>query len=746
MIRFCQFLMLPLAIAVSAVAHAEATPFSPLGSLVDPPSATRGADGRPTSTYWQQHIAYDIDATLDVERRVINAQAELRYTNNAPQALDAIWFEISPEATTKDAIAHRSATINVDSASVRDLRGLREQEERGGGLVVSSVADSEDRPLAFEARGTQLRVALPRPLASGQTVRIKLAWRVALVDLDRKGGRTGYMLLSSGDPIFHIAQWYPQPVAFTDYGGWRNVPFVDHGEFAPELGDYNVSLTLPAGQLVAATGVLTNEADVLTGVERTRLARLRQGKVTEIVTAAEAATKRRSSETRTWRFAARNVRDFALAASLRYRWDATLAGTSAVRAMTFYPSEASALWRPLALPAIGHALDVYGRMTFDYPYPVVQAAFGPNDGMEHTMLAFSRYPPDGPNGTYSRERKRDFLWVLTHEVGHNWFPLIVNSDERAWTWMDEGLTSYLETLATLEWSGDYTTRPNLPAMLGAEREATGRQPPMTPANAVVDLFPTQYHRPAAALQVLRELVLGRETFDRAFRAYARAWMFKRPTPGDFFRTINQESGADLDWFWRAWFFSTDHVDLSLERVAALRLVAVPADAIPAPADATPPANLTVLRNAAEGRRLMVEQVPRLADAYDRIPERTLAGATPSAHAVVDVQRTLDALGQGGVFYELDIRNRGGVVSPVPIRIDYRDGTSERYVVPVELWFGDTKRAQHILWRAKSIRSVTLDPDAATGDVDRGNNGGAVPVTEATMRVRVDGDSREFLSD
>lgn len=725
-----------------------AHPFSPLANL-NSPSANRLADGRPGPDYWQQHVDYRIEAALDLDRKTLSSQGVLTYTNNAPTPLNQIWFELALNVTQPSSIAQRSVTSAASDLSLAALTQVQQGAKSKGGTIVTSVTSARGEPLQMDLQGTSLRVELNEPLAPGAKTTLHLAWDSVLVDIGQLDARFGYSQLPGEPLIFHVAQWYPQPVAYTDYAGWRNTPFVDAGEFAPEMGDYTVSITVPEGVVIAATGQLMNPKAALTPIQHQRLKTIVRGRPTAIITADEARGGFAGAEKKVWRFEAKSVRDFAFAASTQYRWDAMQADRGDgqdITVMSFYPERAAPLWRPFSLAAMAHAVDVYGRHVFPYPYPVVQAAYGPVAGMEHSTLAFSSYAPDGLDGLrYSRDMKRVFLWVLIHEVGHNWFPLIVNSDERAWGWMDEGMTSFVEHLALLEWSDDYVSRPNSPRALESFKDATAKEPPMTPASAVTHLFASQYNRPAAALMVLREVVLGRARFDRAFKAYAGHWRFKRPTPSDFFRTINQEAGEDLSWFWRGWFYSTDHVDLELKRVVQLAPVLRTAinQAAASDDDHITQEDLTLSRNRVEGITQLTKRRPSLADVYDVTAPRPNPSPSATPTQMAAAQEKLDELSGEGFYYIVEIENVGGVLSPVPFELIYDNGQEARMMIPVEIWYSNQQKARHLFFSKRRVKSMTLDPDYSIADVRLVSNGRAMESEIVSTVISVSGSPAEF---
>ena len=524
-------------------------------------------------------------------------------------------------------------------------------------------------------------------------------------------------------------------VAYTDYGGWDTTPFVSAGEFAPEFGDYDVSLDIPRGMLVAGSGTLTNGKDVLTADQLARLDRANNGERQQVVSVSEAARVPKFGGRATWRFSGRNIRDFAFAASRRYAWEAQRPNKNAPVAMAYYTPEAAPLWQRFALPAISHTLDVYGSRTFPYPYPVIQAAYGPIDGMEHSMLAFSRYAPDGPDGSYSAQMKRDFLWVLIHEVGHAWFPLVVNSNERQWTWMDEGLNTFLEYIAELEWEEKFPAfgdKTNVLDAITTYMQSSDQVPIMTNSESIVQFGPNAYSKPAAALSVLREVVMGRELFDHAFREYSNRWKFKRPTPADFFRTMEDASGVDLDWFWRGWFYGTDHVDVAVGDIREYQVssqdpeVEFPLKRAEFARDW--PDSYSQKLNKAEGRTTRLERYPELKDFYNENDAFVVTNKDRNEYR--DFLEKLKpwekatferAVKAGEYVYFVDFQNIGGLVTPLPLTINYVDGSREDYLVPAEVWRYNAIEVTKLFIRDKRIASVELDRNHLIADADKSNN-------------------------
>jgi hypothetical protein len=461
------------------------------------------------------------------------------------------------------------------------------------------------------------------------------------------------------------------------------------GEFALPFGNYTVRITTPADHVVTATGTLQNPLAVLTPTQRTRLARaLASDSVQHIITPTEARANEssRASSTKTWIFQADNVRDFAFASSRKFIWDArgVAIGNRRVLAQSLYPNEAEPLWGQYSTRAVAHALVTYSSRTIAYPYPHATSVHWNGAGMEYPMICFNPRRPNA-DGTYDDATKFGLISVVVHEVGHNFFPMIVNSDERQWTWMDEGLNSFTQFLSEKEWDAAYPSRrgppPNVVDYMRLDKSL--QEPIMTNSESVQALGNNAYLKAATALNILRETVMGRELYDAAFKEYARRWAFKHPTPADFFRTMEDVSAVDLDWFWRGWFYSVDNVDIAVDTVREFRLdvaQAVPTDS---------------------ATRADAERVGRF---FTGLPAADRK-----------------ALGETRYLYELDFRNVGGLVMPLIIEFEYDDGTREVVRIPAEIWRQNAGSVTKSFATRKKVTAVTLDPGQETADTDLGNN-------------------------
>jgi len=736
--------------------------FRQLDEVLPTPNVYRNAAGEPGHQYWQQKVDYKIKVALDEDKRRITATETIRYQNNSPDTLKYLWLQLDQNVFRNDSMAERSnafagigrrGPLNVAASgnaptklSFAELRRQQFMQDNELGYVIGDVTGANGSALKFTIVGTLMRVDLATPLKPGANTSFNVNFAFNMVDENTVSARGGYEHFpddtrEGGNDIFLLAQWFPRLAAYTDYEAWTNKEFLGRGEFTLEFGNYDVEMTVPADHVVSSTGTLENASDVLTREQRNRL---KEAETAErpvfIVTAEEALEneKEGTDDVKTWRFKAENVRDFAWASSRKFMWDAKGYKQDGnvqpfVMAMSFYPKEGGDLWKKYSTEAVVHTLEVYSRFSFDYPYPVSQSVNGPVGGMEYPMITFNgprtKLQEDGSR-TYSQAEKRFLIGVVIHEVGHNYFPMVVNSDERQWTWMDEGLNSYLDGVAGREWD------PTIP--WGVEpRDITGymksqdQTPIMTQSDSVWKLGPNAYTKPAAALNILRETIMGRELFDFAFKEYAQRWMFKRPTPSDFFRTMEEASGVDLDWFWRGWFYSTDHVDISLNSIHKLQLDTHDPDidfARRRQEEADKPASLFDERNRAEGKRLWVELNPDVSDFYDTNDRFTVTNKERNKYQ--DFLKGLDAwerkaldraLEENKNYYILDFSNRGGLVMPIILELTFADGSVENMHIPAEIWRRTPDAVKKLIVTDKELTQVLVDPKWETADVDVENN-------------------------
>lgn len=727
--------------------------FQQLDQMLPTPTSQRNASGAPGAAYWQNRADYDIDVTLDDEKRTISGKATVTYHNASPDTLEYLWVQLDQNYQAHDAESRQVPNIKrgVDPAkfSYSALDRMLAQEEYDGALKVTALTDEQGQDLERQIVKTMMRVDLPQPLAPGGKFVFNVVWNFPINDCKRINERTGYEYFEKdGNCIYTIAQWFPRLAAYTDYGGWLNKQFLGTGEFTLEFGDYTVRLTTPADHVVAATGVLQNAEQVLTETQRERLRQAQEEnkKPVFIITPDEAreAEKGRSKETKVWEFRAENVRDFAFASSRKFIWDAmAVAGAThpptperkggiqdrmfrpPVMAMSLYPKEGMPLWDQYSTHAIAHTIEVYSKYTFAYPYPVAWSVNGPVGGMEYPMICFNGPRPE-EDGTYPERTKYALIGVVIHEVGHNYFPMVVNSDERQWTWMDEGLNSFVEYLTEEEWEDDWKHRRNERTLVDYMRLAD-RVPVMTNSESIADLGPNAYAQPTVALNLLREHVLGRESFDHAFKTYAKRWMFKRPTPADFFRTMEEVSGVDLDWFWRGWFYSVDHVDVSIDQVKWLQLDSRDPEIEKPKAEKEKnelPKTLTKELNAALPKR--VDRFPELKDFYDSFdPSTVLPSDKKKFESLIkeleEAKISPDLLKTARHFYLIEFSNVGGLITPLILKLDYADGSTEEVKLPAEIWRYNTKKTAKLIMSKKELKAVTFDPRQELVDTDVENN-------------------------
>ncbi|NQY65754.1 MAG: M1 family metallopeptidase, partial [Alteromonadaceae bacterium] len=531
--------------------------FRQLEESLPTPNAYRVASGAPGHAYWQQQVNYDIEIKLDDEKQQLTGAETLTYKNNSPDTLRYLWMQLDQNKKKRNAVGQMSRTAPAKkNITYKGFRNIIESSKFDGGYNISKVTDHRNKPLHYVINGTMMRIDLPKPLKSGDKIKLNINWNYQLHEQKVLGGRSGYEYFKKDDNyLYEVASWFPRAAAYYDVMGWQNKQFVGSGEFTLEFGDYDVKITVPADHIVASTGVLQNPKKVLTKTQRKRLEKAKTAKKPVLIVTAEEALeneKSRSSKTKTWHFKAKNVRDFAFASSRKFIWDAQgyKHNRTNTMAMSYYPNEGNPLWEQYSTEAIIHTMEQYSKYTFDYPYPVSISVNGPVGGMEYPMITFNGPRPtlDKKTGekTYSHRTKYGLIGVIIHEVGHNYFPMIVNSDERQWTWMDEGLNTFVQFLAEQAWEEGYPSRRGHANDITKYMKSTNQVPIMTNSESILQFGNNAYGKPATALNILRETIMGRELFDFAFKEYSRRWKFKRPTPADFFRTMEDASGVDLD--------------------------------------------------------------------------------------------------------------------------------------------------------------------------------------------------------
>jgi len=724
--------------------------FRQLDEFFPSPNLSRPATGEPGPTYWQQRADYKIKVELDEIKRSVKGSETITYTNNSPLTLQYIWLQLDQNIFEKESINNLTRPWHGEESSV-DFSTLRRQnfmDKFQGGFQELSIKINNNLA-STNLVGTHVRINLEEPLEPGESTKLNIDWAYSLVEENAVRARNGYEAFEDGNDIFLLAQWYPRVTVFSDYEGWHNKEFIGNGEFTLEFGNFEVEISVPSDHVVSATGVLLNASDVLSPVQKKRMSQARKSeKPIFIITPEEAHDNelKKSTDYKTWSFKADNVRDFAWASSRKFIWDA--AGyrqdskeNPLVMAMSFYPKEGEPLWSKYSTEAVMHTMEVYSKYSFDYPYPTAQSVNGPVGGMEYPMITFNgprtELEDDGTR-TYSRSEKEFLIGVVIHEVGHIYFPMIVNSDERQWTWMDEGLNTFLQYLAEQEWDINYRSDRGEPRWLNEFMSSNYQVPIMTNSESLLQFGNNAYAKPATALVVLRETILGRELFDQAFREYSTRWKFKRPTPYDFFRTMEESSGVDLDWFWRGWFFSTDHVDIALENIHVASLDSLDPQ-INLAKDRVDFENEPLIlhdeRNQADKIETRVTLRPELLDIYNKYDE-----FTPSDREMKDYQEILDdlydknnsdpkwkqkaleeALKKDEEYYIFEFSNKGGLIMPIPLELTYEDGSKELIRIPVEVWRKNSHKTKWLKRSKLKITQAIVDPYWEIGDTQIENN-------------------------
>ncbi len=718
--------------------HAN-TRFEQMGAALPTPNTYRSASGAPGKDYWQQKADYDIKAELDDSNQSISGLEKIIYTNNAPEELRYLWLQLDQNVFSKNSTGNisKNSSINpTNGTSFNALGNLEGADDKDYGFKILSVKDAQGKELRHNINGTMMRIDLPSALSKGMSFTFSVEWKFNIIDLKSIGGRSGYERFpKDGNVLYEIAQWFPRMAVYDDVNGWQHKQFLGQGEFTLPFGDYKVALTVPNDMVVGATGELQNSKEVL---NPTQLKRWEQAKNTKnpiaIVTQEEAETAEKGKPTgkKTWIYAAKNVRDFAFAASRKFIWDAMQVDIEGkkVWAMSLYPKEANPLWGQYSTRLVAHTLINYSKRTIPYPYPVAYSVHGSVGGMEYPMMSFNGARPE-PDGTYSEGIKNFLILVVIHEVGHNFFPMIVNSDERQWSWMDEGLNSFLEGLTCLEWDRNFPATGIEPQYITSymKLDADKQNPIMSSSDNIIPgtFGPNAYSKPATGLNILRETVMGRELFDYAFKEYARRWAFKHPTPADFFRTMEDASGVDLDWFWKGWFYGVEPADQAITNVEWLNIDSQNPKAMKATAKAEMEAKsqtMSNIRNKTDIKQTVVEADSSMRDFYNSYDKFAVTEAEQKKYeqylsTLTDDEKKL--VEEGKNFYVLSLKNKGGLVMPVIIRMEFEDGTFEDVRIPVEVWRLNDKEVKKTLITKKKVSKFKLDPYHEIPDIDTSDN-------------------------
>jgi hypothetical protein len=721
--------------------------FEQLGTILPTPNEYRTASGAPGGKYWQQRVDYDIKCELDEANYKLKGSETITYFNNSPDVLTYLWLQLDEnQHSTVNNANYQTGNSMPQVATDKMLDRIDERKsDNGYGFNITKITDATGKALTHLVNKTMMRVELPAPLKPGQKFVFNIDWNYKMANrsdfLRFQGARGGYEPFDDGNANFTVTQWYPRLCMYSDEQGWQNHQFTGRGEFTVCFGNFKVQMTVPADHVVGSTGECQNYAAVLNAAQKARWAKAATSKEpVMIVTGDEAlaASKGKSSAKKTWIFKADNVRDFAWTSSRRFAWDAmpvTVEGKK-VMCMSFYAKEAYPIYNKYSTKAVAHTIKTYSKFSIPYPYPVAQSVEG-NQGMEYPMICFNPGRAE-KDGSYTENNKNVAIFVIIHEVGHNFFPMIVNSDERQWTWMDEGLNSYLQYLTQELWDNKFPSTEGAPYTIAGYMKLPKDQlePIMTNSENIVNFGANAYDKVATGLNILRETIVGREMFDYAFREYARRWAFKHPTPADFFRTLEDATGEDLDWFWRGWFYSTDACDIAIDSVKYSRpdVTAVPAltkDTVVKRALPRPMVNefedLSKIRNREDKNIVFaVDSDTALRDFYWKY-DRGMEKYDTAKYAVTQ-RATTEALDQEGRqkygnkhAYELNFSNKGGLVMPIIIEWTYKDGTKEIERIPAQVWRYNEKKVTKTFIKDKEVASVKLDPMKETADTDESNN-------------------------
>lgn len=725
-----------LALCLSAVSFGQRNDkFRQLDEIWPTPGPYRNAAGAPGHAYYQNRANYEIDVTLDEAGHKISGQEKITYINNSPDQLSYVWIQLDQNVRSLESDTRKIGQESISPRMTFDQLG-RMMSAFDGGYHIEEVKGSNGRDLDYHIVKTMMRVHLPLPIKPGGSVELNIKYWFNIQDRASFGGRMGYEYFEEdSNYIYTMSMFFPRMCVYNDVYGWQNKQFLGRGEFTLPFGDYKVKLTVPSDHIVGATGELQNASSVLTSSERKRFEQARKSDVPVLIVTEEEAREKEKSKakgTRTWIFHAENVRDFAFASSRKFIWDAqgVQFGNRTVMAMSYYPKEGNPLWGKYSTKVVAHTIKSYSHYTFDYPYPVAISVHTNNIGMEYPMICFNGGRPE-KDGTYSERTKYGMITVIIHEVGHNFFPMIINSDERQWTWMDEGLNTFLQYLTEQTWDENYPSRRGAAYQIVdyMSGDPDKIMPIMTNSESIIQFGNNAYGKPATALNILRETILGRENFDYAFKTYAQRWMFKHPEPSDFFRTMEDASGVDLDWFWRGWFYSTDYCDIALKDVKWYRVNSQNPDLEAIHDEKERDKDREVFQGDILNRqdtvnKTVVERDPETRDFYND-PDRFKV--TPlDRKEYQDMFKRLSPeeqklLNSNLNFYELQFEMVGDLIMPVIVEFEFADGQKQKIYIPAEIWRFDDSIVSKVFWFEKEVVRINLDPNLETADVNRNNN-------------------------
>lgn len=699
--------------------------FSQMYDLLATPNMFRTASGAPGPAYYQQQADYKMDIELDDKNTKLYGTETITYHNNAPESLDYLWVQLdqNQKAPTSQSPLAESQRMNPAYPPDNFTRSFM-KEAFEGGFKIEYVRDAKGKPMKYTINHTMMRIDLDKPLKSGEKISFSIKWWYNINNYRVEGGRSGYEHFDKdGNNLYVIAQFYPRMAVYNDVEGWQNMQFWGSGEFALPFGNFEVNITVPADHIMEGTGDLTNRKDVLTAeqLKRYQLAEKTYDKPVIVVTQAEAeaAEKGLAGQKKTWKFNAKNVRDFGFSTSRKFIYDAMAVklGGKNVMAISLYPKESNPLWGETSTRIVAHTLKTYSKYTFDYPYPKAISISAEDQGMEYPMICWNYGRPD-EKGFVSDRIKYGMMSVIIHEVGHNFFPMIVNSDERQWSWMDEGLNTFLQYLTEKEWDANYPSNRGpaakiVPYMSGDQKFL---EPIMSNSETIHQFGSNAYGKPATGLNILRETIMGHELFDHAFKTYAQRWMFKHPTPEDFFRTMEDASAVDLDWFWRGWFYSTDYVDIGIQDVKQYYVSEEQTKEMK---------DYAVKRGRFnEDRGPFVYMVAEGPDFNKNLKKPLAVADVKLLNDYVQEKFTAEdraKLKAPKYFYEVTFNKPGGMLMPIIVELTFEDGTTEMHKFPVQIWRKGNQVASRVFATEKAVKKIMLDPKLETADIDITNN-------------------------
>jgi Peptidase family M1 domain len=713
-------------IKTKELGHTDNNKFRQGYDLFATPNMYRTASGAPGPEYYQQQADYKIEVELDDKNAKLYGTETITYTNNAKESLDYLWLQLDQNQSAKTSKTPLVNSSGFDLAqSTQSFAKNYMEEKRDGGFKIEYVKDINKSDLSYTINETMMRINLTKPLKKGEKFVINIKWWYNINNYQIDGGRSGYEQFADGNRLYVLAQFYPRMAVYNDVEGWQNMQFWGSGEFALPFGNFDVNITVPADHVLEATGNLLNRTEVFTPeqVKRYELATKTYDKPVIIVTQAEAmaAEKGFATAKKTWKFKAENVRDFGISTSRKFILDmmAVKQANNTVMAVSLYPKEGNPLWEKFSTLAVAHTLKSYSSYTFDYPYPKAISVNAQDQGMEYPMICWNYGRPEA-DGTYSDATKYGMLGVIIHEVGHNYFPMIVNSDERQWTWMDEGLNTFMQYLAETTWAESKFPSRRGPAKLIVpymSGDQSKLEPIMTNSEAIKQFGNNAYGKPATALNILRETIMGHDLFDYAFKTYANRWKFKHPTPEDFFRTMEDASATDLDWYVRGWFYTTDFTDIGIKSVVQCFV------------SNDPPKDLkkveTTRRNRFQNTGPLVFFIseknesfkPEMKKAFEYSDVKNLEEFLNSKYTAEEKAK----LNNPKYFYEVTFNKPGGLVMPIIVELTFEDGTTDNQTFPAQIWRMNDNEATRTFATEKPIKKIQIDPKLETADIDTTNN-------------------------